>query len=246
MNKYSQSIALICLGVASQAVMAESDIASQFKTFGNITLANDYRFRGISQTDNEMSVQGGLTLAHQSGFYVNLWASNVDLFEGNSIEMDYFLGYQWQINEKSTLDFQYIDVNYPGAEGIKPDFTEYALLYQKNSTFKDGDLFSLGANYSPDFALQTGDEIYLNIAASYPIYNNINIISTLGYTKIKGEDEFLMLFGEPNKDHYLDYKVGLTTEISGIKAELSWIDTSIDTNQKMVKDKFYVSLSKNF
>lgn len=246
MKKYAQWITLLCLAASAQYAAAKGDIASEFSTSGNVTFANDYRFRGISQTDNEMAIQGALTLAHQSGFYVNLWASNVDLFDGNSIEIDYFLGYQWAINEKSSLDIQYIDVNYPGVEGFKPDFVEYALLYQKRSTIAEGDSLSLGVNYSPDYALHTGDAIYLNASASYPIYKSINLIGGIGYTKLQGEEEFLMLFGEENQDSYLDYKVGLTTEIKGIKAELSWVDTSLDVDQKIVQDKFLFSLSKNF
>src|SRR3569623_778429 len=49
-----------------------------FTISGGATLVSDYRFRGISQTDRDVAVQGTATLAHSSGFYVTFWGSSVD------------------------------------------------------------------------------------------------------------------------------------------------------------------------
>lgn len=35
---------------------------------GSVALVSDYRFRGVSQTDEEAAIQGGITVAHESGF----------------------------------------------------------------------------------------------------------------------------------------------------------------------------------
>lgn len=45
---------------------------------GSATVVSDYRFRGISQTDRNPAVQGGITISHESGFYVSAWGSSVD------------------------------------------------------------------------------------------------------------------------------------------------------------------------
>ena len=45
---------------------------------GTATVVSDYRFRGISQTDRNPAVQGGITISHESGFYVSAWGSSVD------------------------------------------------------------------------------------------------------------------------------------------------------------------------
>ncbi|CAN5770371.1 hypothetical protein BH11PSE6_BH11PSE6_09190 [soil metagenome] len=44
---------------------------------GSVGLVTDYRFRGVSQSDKEMAVQGGITVAHESGFYAGVWGSNL-------------------------------------------------------------------------------------------------------------------------------------------------------------------------
>ncbi len=47
-------------------------------------VTTDYRFRGLTQTQNDPAVQAGFTLAHDSGFlYLGLWGSNVDFGEGS-------------------------------------------------------------------------------------------------------------------------------------------------------------------
>jgi uncharacterized protein (TIGR02001 family) len=40
-------------------------------------VVSDYRFRGISQTDKDFAVQGGLTVSHESGLYASVWGSSV-------------------------------------------------------------------------------------------------------------------------------------------------------------------------
>lgn len=237
------------LGISTQQALAMDDWLSPaaFTVTGNITLATDYRFRGLSQTNNDPSIQGGLTLAHQSGFYINLWASNVDLLPGNSIEADYYLGYQWKINQKSTLDFQYINVNYPGAvKDYHPNFHEFGIIYSQNNTFKEGDNWTLSGYYSPNFAMKSGDEVYLSAGFSYPVYKKINFIGSMGYTKLNSVEKFQQAYGFGDKDHYIDYKLGLKTTFKGIDTELSWIDTNIKNGPKSTDGTVYFSLAKSF
>jgi uncharacterized protein (TIGR02001 family) len=49
-----------------------------FTINGGATIVTDYRFRGISQTDRNVAVQGTATIAHSSGFYLTFWGSSVD------------------------------------------------------------------------------------------------------------------------------------------------------------------------
>ena len=45
----------------------------------NLGVTSDYVFRGITQTDFDPALQGGLDYAFgDSGWYVGAWASNVD------------------------------------------------------------------------------------------------------------------------------------------------------------------------
>jgi uncharacterized protein (TIGR02001 family) len=47
---------------------------------GNISLASQYVFRGLSQTDGHPALQGGADYSHVSGLYAGMWLSNISWF----------------------------------------------------------------------------------------------------------------------------------------------------------------------
>jgi hypothetical protein len=85
---------------------------------GNMTIASDYRFRGISQTYRGPAIQGGIDYAHPSGFYIGNWNSNVASQQfpaGSGIEMDFYGGWKKSFGDFG-LDVGYIYYFYPRAE----------------------------------------------------------------------------------------------------------------------------------
>src|SRR5262245_3671738 len=85
---------------------------------GNMTIASDYRFRGISQTYLGPTIQGGIDYAHASGLYLGNWNSNVasQVFTGGSgIEMDFYGGWKKSFGDFG-LDVGAIYYYYPNAE----------------------------------------------------------------------------------------------------------------------------------
>ena len=74
----------------------------------NVTLASQYRYRGIMQTNNKPAIQGGFDYAIPGGvlpegFYIGNWNSSISwLSDSNSnvsapIEMDFYGGYKTEI-----------------------------------------------------------------------------------------------------------------------------------------------------
>ena len=61
----------------------------------NATLASDYRFRGISNSDG-FAMQGGFDWAFQ-GFSAGVWGSNTE-FSDSNIEVDIYGGYGWTMS----------------------------------------------------------------------------------------------------------------------------------------------------
>src|SRR3546814_12414933 len=74
--------------------IAESPIPGTFAA--NVALGTDYVFRGISQTDEEPTVQGGFDWSHDSGIYLGIWGSNVDFDDGDEahLETDIYGGWK--------------------------------------------------------------------------------------------------------------------------------------------------------
>lgn len=85
---------------------------------GNLGLASDYRFRGLSQTWRLPTVQGGLDYTHSSGLYLGTWASNVSgnsYNNGAGLELDLYGGVKWELVPGVLLDVGALAYLYPGA-----------------------------------------------------------------------------------------------------------------------------------
>src|SRR5712692_10397285 len=99
--------ALITCGLASPlAVMAADEIKA------NVGIVSDYVFRGVSQTDNNPAVQGGVDYNHQRGLYAGAWATNVDIPGSDAkARLDLYGGYKMKLS--SGLGFDAGLIAYP-------------------------------------------------------------------------------------------------------------------------------------
>ncbi len=90
---------------------------------GNIGISNNYIWRGLTQTNDEPAISGGLDWAHDSGFYIGTWVSNVQYASDDafSYEHDMYAGYAGEYNGVS-YDIGYLYYNYN--EEAKFDFSE--------------------------------------------------------------------------------------------------------------------------
>ena len=85
---------------------------------GNAGIFSDYRFRGISQSDKDPAIQGGIDFAHKSGIYLGNWNSSVSEWtslNGSGIEMDLYGGFKAEVAGLG-LDIGAIYYYYPGAK----------------------------------------------------------------------------------------------------------------------------------
>lgn len=97
---------------------------------GSIALLSDYRFRGVSQTDEELAIQGGFSVGHESGAYVGAWASNLSgwgTFVGSNTELDLYGGYALELGA-ATLDVGVTWYMYPGGADTTDFFEPYVKL----------------------------------------------------------------------------------------------------------------------
>lgn len=95
------------LGVG--AVVASAPMAQALEVGGgdlsaNVGVVSNYYFRGVTQTDDKAAVQGGVDWAHNKGFYVGTWGSNVDFGDKTSYELDLYTG--WDFDHWLPKDFK--------------------------------------------------------------------------------------------------------------------------------------------
>ena len=115
------------------ALLAIAGIASAHaQVSGNLGLTSDYRFRGISQSQNGPAVQGGVDYAHSSGLYIGNWNSSVSsqlYTNGAGVESDVYAGYKKDIYKGVTVDVGSYNYFYPNAtNGKNPNFNTQELF----------------------------------------------------------------------------------------------------------------------
>ncbi|MCI4590117.1 TorF family putative porin [Sphingobium sp. BYY-5] len=141
-------IACVALALLSSApAFAQEAPASPITVSGSVALVSDYRFRGVSQTDKGMAIQGGITATHESGAYVGTWGSNLagwGTFGGSSMELDLFAGYAIPLGG-ATLDVGLTWYMYPSGA----DKTDFAEPYVKLSSEFGPVKGLIGVAYAP-------------------------------------------------------------------------------------------------
>ena len=201
----------------SAAVLGLSGVA-QADFSGNAALTSDYVFRGVSQNDNDMAIQGGFDYNHDSGFYAGLWGSNVDdaAFNGSSLELDTYLGWSGDLGPVG-VDAGVLRYNYPGQTGgNEVDTNEFHVGVSKDFGVAE---VSLTANYSDDF-FNLGSQEYYDLSLSAPV-GPVTVAAHYGKTVIDENS------GTADQD-YADYSLGVSTEYAGFGFDLTYTDTDGD------------------
>lgn len=211
---------LVLLGVAASS-------AAAVELSGDITFASDYAFRGISQTEEAPALQGGLSLTDTSGFYLSVWGSNVDFLAEGTLELDVMLGWSGAINDDWSTDVGIMRYGYPNAEIDGSNFYEiYGSLSYKDLTF--------GLAYSDDYYANSGNFIYAYANYSYALLENLSLDLHVG------QNEY-----DDSSASYLDWSVGISTEVLGAGLSLTYVDT--DINELYLADSRVVfAISKSF
>lgn len=141
--------AIACVTVSpARAQSTEVEPPPPIAVSGSTTIASDYRFRGVSQTDRGMTLQGGVTVAHDSGAYVSMWGSNLagwGTFGGANLELDLIGGYKASLGGGATVDVGAVWYMYPGGA----DETDFVEPYAKLSGTTGPATLTVGIAYAP-------------------------------------------------------------------------------------------------
>jgi len=105
--------------IVSISLILASGIASAASVSANATLQSDYTWRGMTQNSGDASVNGGLDVEFDSGFYAGTWIAAV----GTGAEVDYYGGVAGEMGDIS-YDLGYVKFDYPGTAGGGSDFEE--------------------------------------------------------------------------------------------------------------------------
>jgi len=203
---------LVASALASATASADTLVA-------NAGVSNNYIWRGLTQTENEAAISGGLDYTHDSGFYAGTWISNVNFGAGDpfSYENDIYLGFTKAAGD-ATFNVGYMYYNYDAAAEV--DFGEvYGSVAINGFTFKVASLIHTEADEPDGADFGFGEQLYVSADYVYKTAKEIDLGVHVGWH----DGEFMEFFNVVDKD-YIDYSVWIAK--SGFKLMVT------DTNVK--------------
>jgi uncharacterized protein (TIGR02001 family) len=188
---------------------------------GNVTLASDYLFRGQSQTDNSVTIQGGIDYSHEAGLYLGTWASNIS-FTDDAAEVDLYGGYSGEFANGLGYDLFAVYYWYPGTNGT--DSGENYIEFGPSLSYTFGGDFepSVGAGflYSDDFSFNSGEGFYAYGDLGFTLPNDFGLGFHVGHQSIKDE----AAWGTPD---WMEYNVSLSKSFMGVDLAVTYSDTDL-------------------
>ena len=221
-------------------VLAGAPCGAHAGTSGNITLTSDYVFRGVSQTNQDPALQGGIEYAAESGAYAGTWGSNISWLSdasttlapiSSSLELDLYGGYRGKFSDAVSYDVGALYYWYPSDFPTGFNSADTLEVYA-GVTVAASEKVSLGAKYSYaatdlfGYANSDGSG-YLDLNANFAVADGWSIGAHAGKQWIQGNSVF----------EYTDWKVGVTKSFdSGFSVGLAYSDT--DANSALYTNAF--------
>ncbi|NBX00935.1 hypothetical protein EBR11_00115 [bacterium] len=211
--KHIASITTLTLVAASAFADAAPAAApaSAWSQSANIALTSNYVWRGVSQNNNSIAVQGGFDVAHSSGLSAGVWASSLS----SGTEVDLYANYGFKV----------------GSVDLSVGYIAYTYQSDVSSTFSE---VNVAASYA-GLTAKVSKEVANSVSGSG--YTDHGYYYELGYVysipAIKGLDLSLHYGWKDSSGSNStvdDYSVGLSYPVAGLVASLVYSngDSTID------------------
>ncbi|MEO7761658.1 MAG: TorF family putative porin [Casimicrobiaceae bacterium] len=221
--KKTLALALLMSGMAAGTVQAQTtapapatapaaEAPASALSF-NVALYSQYIFRGLSQTDYKPAVQGGIDYAHDSGFYIGTWASNIQWLRDfgisdGRVEWDIYGGWKKTIDDWG-IDVGYLRYQYPGS------LKSGAISPNTNEVYIAGSYKFVTLKYSHAFSNTFGvaeskHTTYWDLTAAIPIVDTWTLTAHGGYQRFRGPSSDVASYSDVRLEIAKDFGNGLS------------------------------------
>jgi len=195
----------------------------------NVGAVSDYRYRGISQTRKQATLQGGFDYNDKSGFYVGTWASGIKWIQDagakdGTVEIDLYGGYKGAAGDVAYdvgfLRYQYQGNTYAKANGSFPGYVDA----NTNEVYAAATMGLFTAKYSYATSTLFGTpkskgSYYLDLSAALDLGEGYSLTPHMGYQSVAGATNTALT--------YTDYALTLGKDLgNGLSASAAVIGTN--------------------
>ena len=196
------------------ALVFVSTFANAISVSGNAAIQTDYIWRGMTQNDGQNSVNVGLDVDFENGFYVGTWGAAVDVAKSSTaagqtpanstLELDYYGGYTFEMG------------------GIGVNIGAIQVKYDQNNT----------SDFSENYIALS---LPMNVGLHYSEGDELGDYAEISWGMDVGVGSLAVAYGDMDSsngaaDGGSHTTVGYSIPAGDLTVELSYSDFSGDTN----------------
>jgi len=210
----NRTIPAIAFGLVALTGTANAQFSSAW------TLASDYDYRGITQSDENPALQISLDYSHASGWYLGAWASNVK-FQGydGRLELDLAGGFTGTTQGGLEWDAGLMWYTYPGSAATESQagLADFPEVY-----------FALGRGpvrgrirYSHDFSGTGETGLYVEVNTKFRLPSHFCVLAHVGHSSGRAIDRLYQAA-------YVDYSAGIGYSAGNFDLALRYLGNDTD------------------
>jgi uncharacterized protein (TIGR02001 family) len=187
-----------------------------------LAVTSDYRFRGISQSDNNPAIQGSIDFAGSQGIIAGVWASNVDFNDNTTdYEVDLYAGYTHAFSDSTEGTAKVVYYVYPGSDA---DIDYLEIIGSLSHTMGRAGL-SVELAYSPDYINAGYSSLAVTGGLEYALAESASFfdggISASGHVGRQTFDDATAL-------DYTFYDIGVSGTVGMLTLDVRYVATDLD------------------
>jgi len=179
---------------------------------GTASIVSDYRYRGITLSDQKPAAQIGFAYDHPSGWYAGAFASTVRFAPpgGPGVQALVFTGFASSLPSGISVEAGGDYSAFTGAAGY--DYGEVYLGVAKEN---------IGARiyYAPRYYGQPANALYVEINGAQPLTDSVRLLVHVGWLNTRSTYPY----GPQVEQHVVDGRIGLAVDFDLFHVELAWV-----------------------
>ena len=235
------SLIAACALAATPALADQADPPKDVTITGTAAIVSQYRFRGLSQSNNQPVVQGSMTVSHSSGLYVSVWGSSASSnhfvdspIDIGGTEIDVYGGFAKELGGLK-VDVGVYGYIYPGSSKINfpAQSSNYYEVYGSLAKTLGPATAKVGVYYAPP-------QKVFNLSVYSPTRNNTYVYGELS-SGIPGTPFAVHGHlghtggGFDYVKQYLDYSVGASYTWKALTLDASLVGTNISKSEVVAR-----------
>jgi uncharacterized protein (TIGR02001 family) len=197
-----------CCTVGVWLALVSVNVAAQIS--GTVSLVSNYRFRGVSLSDDKPAAQLGIAYDDANGWYAGAFASTVEFAQssGRQLQAVPFVGYAWHAAAGPSWE---VGADYSAFTAAGHDYPEvYVGVAAEN--------VSARLYYSTRYFGQDSGALYAEVNAAAPLFERVRLLAHVGVLRNKRVNAYS---GQP--EHLVDGRVGVGIDLAPYSIQLSWV-----------------------